>query len=129
MGTGAGFGKTILIGDQLVLREVPAIVAALPYETVATVETVEGEGWVVHDQRPAVPGYKAKKRAQQVESVNRILEVMEIDLTGAGIRITFSGSLLAGSGVGASAASCVSLARALVWAARRNSGILAVSAV
>ena len=35
MAQGAGFGKTILIGDQFVLRGVPAIVAALPYETVA----------------------------------------------------------------------------------------------
>jgi mevalonate kinase len=113
MATGTGFGKTILIGDQFVLRGVPAIVAALPYQTEATVERVDGRGWTVEDNRLEVPGYKVKKRAQQVESINRILEVMEIDVARTAIRITFGGSLLAGSGVGASAASCVSLARAL----------------
>jgi len=113
MATGSGYGKTILIGDQFVLRGVPAIVAALPQETVATVELTDGEGWTLEDDRSEVPGYKANKREQQVESINRILQVMQIDVERTPIKITYSGSLLAGSGVGASAASCVSLARAL----------------
>lgn len=115
MATGTGFGKTILIGDQFVLREVPAIVAALPYETEVCVEVVKGagEGWTIEDNRLEVPGYKQKKRQQQVASINRILEVMEIDVKQTPLRITFGGTLLAGSGVGASAAGCVALARAL----------------
>ena len=113
MATGTGFGKTILIGDQFVLEEVPAIVAALPYETEATVERIDGKGWVLEDNRMEVPGYKEKKKHQQVGSINRILEVMGIDVGKTPIKITYGGSLLAGSGVGASAASCVSLARAL----------------
>jgi mevalonate kinase len=114
MGTGTGFGKTILIGDQFVLRGVPAIVAALPFETECEVERIDGgEGWTLVDNRREVPGYKEKKEHQQVESVNRILEVTGIDAARTPIRITYGGSLLAGSGVGASAASCVSLARAL----------------
>jgi mevalonate kinase len=113
MGKGSGFGKTIFIGDQFVLRGVPAIVAALPFATECTVERRDGEGWTLVDDRLEVPGYKEKKRQQQVESVNRVLEVMGIDLTETAITITYGGSLLAGSGVGASAASCVSLARAL----------------
>lgn len=113
MATGTGFGKTIFIGDQFVLQEVPAIVAALPYETEATVERIEGDAWVLEDNRIEVPGYKEKKKEQQIESINRILEVMEIDTKKTPIKITYGGSLLAGSGVGASAASCVSLARAL----------------
>jgi len=114
MGTGSGFGKTILIGDQFVLRGVPAIVAALPFETECTVERLEtGTGWVLEDNRREVPGYKEKKRHQQVESINRVLEVTGVDVARTPIKITFGGSLLAGSGVGASAASCVSLARAL----------------
>ena len=48
-----------------------------------------------------------------MDSINRILEVMEIDTRKTPIKITYGGDLLAGSGVGASAASCVSLARAL----------------
>ena len=113
MGRGAGFGKTILIGDQFVNRGVPAIVGSLPYETVATVERLDGEGWLLEDNRNEVPGYKEKKKDQQIESINRILEVMKIDVKKNPIKITYGGTLLAGSGVGASAASCVSLARAL----------------
>ena len=113
MSRGTGFGKTILIGDQFVLYGVPAIVSALPYETVAEVERIDGEGWILEDNRPEVPGYKDGKREQQVESINRILDVMKIDTKKNPIKITYGGTLLAGSGVGASAASCVSLARAL----------------
>ena len=113
MSTGSAFGKTILIGDQFVLEEVPAIVSAIPFETVAKVERIDGDGWVLEDNRTEVPGYKEKKGEQQVISINRILEVMGIDVKKTPIKITYGGALLAGSGVGASAASCVSLARAL----------------
>ena len=113
MGTGTAFGKTILIGDQFVLYEIPAIVAALPFVTEAAVQQIEGTGWVLEDNRIEVPGYKEKKKAQQIESIKRILEVMGIDVQKTPVKITYGGSLLAGSGVGASAASCVSLARAL----------------
>lgn len=113
MAKGSAFGKTILIGDQFVLWDVPAIVSAIPFETVAEVERIEGDGWVLEDNRIEVPGYKDKKKEQQVNSINRILEVMGIDLKKNSIKITYGGTLLAGSGVGASAASCVSLARAL----------------
>jgi mevalonate kinase len=102
-----------LIGDQFVLEKVPAIVSAIPFETIAEVERLAGEGWVLEDNRVEVPGYKDKKKDQQVVSINRILEVMNIDVKKTPIKITYGGSLLAGSGVGASAASCVSLARAL----------------
>ncbi len=113
MGKGTGFGKTILIGDQFVLEEVPAIVSAISYETEATVERSGGTGWTLEDNRIEVPGYKEKKKEQQARSIDRILEVMKIDVTQNPVKITFGGTLLAGSGVGASAASCVSLARAL----------------
>ncbi len=113
MGKGTGFGKTILMGDQFVLDEVPAIVSAISYETATTVERTDGEGWVLEDNRIEVPGYKEKKKEQQAGSINRILEVMNIDVKKNPIKITVGGNLLAGSGVGASAASCVSLARAL----------------
>ena len=113
MGKGKGFGKTILIGDQFVLEEVPAIVSAIAFETEATVERCGGRGWVLDDNRPEVPGYKASKKELQAVSIDRIIEVMGIDTDRTPIRITLGGSLLAGSGVGASAASCVSLARAL----------------
>ena len=113
MGRGTGFGKTILIGDQFVLEGVPAIVSSIPYETVAVVERSRGEGWTLEDNRTEVPGYKEKKKDQQVASIDRILRVMKIDVTKNPIKIVLGGTLLAGSGVGASAASCVSFARAL----------------
>ncbi len=113
MAKGTGFGKTILIGDQFVMEEVPAIVSSIPFETETTVERIDGDGWVLEDNRIEVPGYKEKKKEQQVGSINRVLEVMNIDVKKTPIKITVGGTLLAGSGVGASAASCVSLARAL----------------
>lgn len=113
MSQGTGFGKTILIGDQFVLDEVPAIVSAIPFETVTTVERTSGKGWTLEDNRIEAPGYKEKKKEQQVGSINKVLEVMNIDVEKNPIKITVAGDLLAGSGVGASAASCVSLARAL----------------
>jgi mevalonate kinase len=114
MGKGSAFGKTILIGDAFVLREVPAIVSSIPFETECVVQRLnKGQGWILEDNRTEVPGYKEKKKDQQVDSINRILEVMNVDAQANPIKITYGGSLLAGSGVGASAASCVSLARAL----------------
>ena len=114
MGKGTAFGKSILIGDQFVLEEVPAIVSSIPFETECIVERLsEGSGWILEDNRTEVPGYKEKKKHQQVDSINHMLEVMKIDVKKNPIKITYGGSLLAGSGVGASAAHCVSLARAL----------------
>ncbi len=113
MGRGTGYGKTILIGDQFVLEGVPAIVSSIPYETVSAVERMEGRGWELKDDRKEVPGYKKSKEKLQVQSINKILEVMGIDTDKTAVRITLGGTLLAGSGVGASAAGCVSLARAL----------------
>jgi len=114
MGMGTAFGKTILIGDQFVLREVPAIVSSIPFETECIVERLqEGDGWVLEDNRIEVPGYKKKKEHQQIDSINHMLDVMKIDVKKNPLKITYGGSLLAGSGVGASAAHCVSLARAL----------------
>jgi mevalonate kinase len=113
MAKGTGFGKTILIGDQFVLDEVPAVVSSIPFVTESTVARIDGEGWVLQDDRIEVPGYKEKKREQQGQSIDRILDVMGIDVKKTPIKITVGGTLLAGSGVGASAAICVSLARAL----------------
>lgn len=113
MGTGRGFGKTILIGDQFVLWEIPAIPAAIPFETICTVEKLKtGEGWILEDNRIEVPGYKKKKEKDSIVSFNRMIEVMGLDLKRNPIKITVGGDLLAGSGVGASAAICVSFARA-----------------
>ena len=113
MGRGKGFGKTILIGDQFVLWEIPAILSAIPFETVCTVEkTGSGSGWILDDRRIEVPGYKRAKEKDCNISIDRMIEVMGLTLKENSIRIIVEGDLLAGSGVGASAAICVSFARA-----------------
>lgn len=113
MGQGEGFGKTILIGDAFIQYGVPAVVAAIAQKTAAIVEIASGKGWEVEDNRLEIPGYKESKLAQREESIERILKFMKIDFLRQKIRIRFEGNLLAGSGIGASAASCVALARAL----------------
>ena len=59
MGKGSAFGKTILIGDAFVLREVPAIVSSIPFETEFVVQgLIEVQGLILEDNRTEVPVYK-----------------------------------------------------------------------
>lgn len=113
MGKGSGFGKTILIGDMFVGLGVPAIVSAIPQQTIALVERTRGSGWSLKDNRPEVPGYKISKSVQQKESVEIILESIGINTDKQRLSIELNGDLIAGSGIGASAASCVALICAL----------------
>jgi mevalonate kinase len=130
MNKGKGFGKTILIGDQFVLWEIPAILAAIPFETECTVEPLEiGSGWILEDNRIEVPGYKKAKEKDCHVSFDRMVEVMELDLKKNPIKITVGGDLLAGSGVGASAAICVSFARACNKLFNLNMDILDINHV
>lgn len=113
MGRGKGFGKTILIGDQFVLWEIPAILAAIPFETECTVtRRTSGTGWTLDDRRIEVPGYKKEKEKDCKVSFDRMVQVLGLDLEKTPIHIEVGGDLLAGSGVGASAGICVSFARA-----------------
>jgi mevalonate kinase len=114
VGYGSAFRKTILIGDSFVLREVPAIVAAIPFETECRVERqTVGTGWSLAGKRTGAAADRTATQDRQAESINRILEIMGIDTHKNPIKITYGGALLKGSGIGGSAASCVSLARAL----------------
>lgn len=113
MGKGRGYGKVILFNEHFVVYGVPSIVSAIDKVTTATVERSSGSGWTLEDNRPATPGYKDEKLEQQRESINLILKAAGIDPTKTPIKITFGGDLVAASGIGASAASCTALARAL----------------
>jgi mevalonate kinase len=113
LGTGSGFGKTIFVGDAFLHFNAPAIVAALSHTTVVEVAPRPEAGWTMEDLRPEVPGYKRSKLDQQRESIDRVFAAMGIDVRRQGLHIVFRGDLLAGSGIGASAAGCVALARAL----------------
>jgi mevalonate kinase len=113
MGEGSGYGKVILFGEHFVVYGAPSIVSAIDKRTIATVERKEGTGWILEDNRPETPGYKREKLEQQRDSIDRILRAAGVDVTRNQIKITFGGDLIAASGIGASAASCVALARAL----------------
>ncbi len=113
MGFGKGYGKTILFGEHFVLYGFLAIASALGSSTTANVKIIEGKGWVVDDQRLETPGYKIKKFDEAQQSIKNVLEYLKIDTDSQKLEITFAGDLIAASGVGASAAQCTSLARAL----------------
>ena len=113
MGSGKGYGKTILFGEHFVVYGLPSIASALGAYTTADIKVVKGSGWVVNDQRPATPGYKEQKYADAMQSIANVIKHLKVDTGGQRLEISFAGDLIAASGVGASAAQCTSLARAL----------------
>jgi len=113
MGVGKGRGKSILFGEHFVVYGIPSLAAGIDAVTIAHVSLSKSLGWTLDDQRPAVPGYKEKKMDEQKESINNVLNYLGIDTSESGIHIEYGGDLICASGFGASAASCVSLARAL----------------
>ncbi len=113
MGFGFGYGKVILFNEHIVVYGIPSIVSAIGMRTTAEVDRTPGTGFVIKDNRPETPGYKTEKNDQQKDSTDRILKAAGIDTAKTGLRIILGGELLAASGVGASAASCTAIARAL----------------
>ena len=110
MAKGEGFGKTILFGEHFVVYGFPAIASALGNTTIAVVEKVDVKGYELIDNRLETPGYKVQKRKEYGVLIENVINFMGIK---EGIKITLSGSLVAASGVGASAACAASLARAI----------------
>jgi mevalonate kinase len=108
-----GYGKTILFGEHFVVYGLPAIASALGSFTIAKIKIADGNGWIVKDLRPATPGYKKMKYQESLQSIENVINYLKIDVRKQKLEITFSGDLIAASGVGASAAQCTSLARAL----------------
>jgi mevalonate kinase len=113
MGEGRGFGKVILFNEHFVVYGIPSIVSAIAQTTTAKVEPFGGRGIHLEDLRSATPRYKEEKIDQQRESVDRILKAAGMDPYRSPIKITLKGDLVAASGIGASAASCVAIARAV----------------
>ncbi|KKN20588.1 hypothetical protein LCGC14_0934010 [marine sediment metagenome] len=99
--------------NHFVVYGLPAIASALGSSTIADVKVVNGNGWTVDDQRPATPGYKKKKYSEAMQSVTNVINYLKINTENQKLEITFTGDLIAASGVGASAAQCTSLARGL----------------
>lgn len=109
MGEGFGYGKVILFNEHFVVYGIPAIASAIGNTTVARVKP-SPSGLVLLDERDATPGYKEEKRRQQQESLQNIFRAMDVD---GNLEIWLGGDLKAASGVGASAASCAAIARAI----------------
>lgn len=122
MDKGRGFGKVILFNEHFVVHGIPAIVSGIGDFTAAEVSTPDkdgedcpikaGSGLVIEDNRPATPDYKKEKEKDQKESIERMLNAVNLDPK-MDLFIRLSGPLYAASGVGASAASCAAIARAL----------------
>jgi mevalonate kinase len=111
MGKGSGFGKVILFGEHFVVHGVPGIVSAIDSTTDVEVKKT-GKRLAVKDGRKTAKGYSEEKRLQQLESIERMLKAMRID-SKTPLSIWISGTLPGFSGLGASAASSVAIARAI----------------
>jgi mevalonate kinase len=112
MGRGSGFGKTILFGEHFVVHGVPGIASAVDSAADATVKKAQ-KGINVTDERSGAKGYAEKKKLQQLESIERMLSAMGINPKKVSIDIWLGGNLPGFSGLGASAASSVAIARAI----------------
>jgi mevalonate kinase len=113
LGKGYGYGKTILFGEHFVVYGLPALASALGVRTTAIIDRIQRKGYELIDNRPEVPGYKKDKYEEQQISIKNVLKFMGVDTEKQGLRITLAGDLVCASGVGASAASCVAIARAM----------------
>jgi mevalonate kinase len=112
MGRGSGFGKAILFGEHFVVHGVPGIVSAIDSAADAKVKK-NGKGITVEDERKGAKGYAEKKKLQQKESIERMLKAMNVDPQKVSLKIWLGGNLPGFSGIGASAASSVAIARAI----------------
>ncbi len=111
LGKGKGFGKTILFGEHFVVYGLEGIPCALGQVTTAEVKRIEGEkGYELIDNRKATPGYKEEKKGEYTALINRILEYLKVNER---VKITLGGDLVPASGIGASAACAVAIARAI----------------
>ena len=118
------YGKLILFGEHFVVYKVPALVGAVAAYTDCSIKiedlsekesTDDTETGVIEivDNRPAVPNYKIKKAEEAKKAVNLVLKHFKLFGKGKKATLTFGGNLCCASGIGASAAQVVSLARAV----------------
>jgi mevalonate kinase len=111
MGKGSGYGKVILFGEHFVVHGVPGVVSATDAKTDAEVKKA-AHGITITDERKGSKGYAEEKRLQQIESIQRMLKAMGMP-TDTPMSIWIGGNLPGFSGLGASAASSVAIARAI----------------
>jgi mevalonate kinase len=108
-----GYGKLILMGEHFVVYKVPALVGAVSAYTNCDAVFTEEPGLQVIDDRPAVPDYKVTKKDEADVAIGLVLKHFGIDTEKRGLKLHFGGDLCCASGIGASAAQVVAMARAL----------------
>lgn len=113
IGRGSGFGKVILFNEHFVVHGVPGIVSAMDSVAESVVKKTDKKGIIVRDERKGSKGYTEKKKIQQKESIDRMLEAMGLNPKEVSLNIWLSGNLPSFSGLGSSAASSVAIARAM----------------
>jgi mevalonate kinase len=111
LGKGIGYGKTILFGEMFAIFGIPVIASALSITADAEVTQAASGGWDIRDERREAKGYKAEKKAMQLESLERIFR--HLRFRPEHLKIRLSGELPAMSGIGATGASSVAIVRAL----------------
>jgi mevalonate kinase len=111
LSVGNGYGKSILYNEHFVVYNIPAIVSAIGMKTTATV--YPNDRFQLVDERPETPGYKKEKQDHQKQSLQNMLKAMKLTSEQTKVKIMLSGNLVAASGIGSSAASCVAIVRAL----------------
>jgi mevalonate kinase len=114
MASGHGYGKVILFGEHFVVHGKPSIASGISRKTIAELKPAKEPGFHIIDKRPATEGYIKKYEESQrksVELMNRA--VWHLDFEKHPVEVTLGGDLYCASGVGASAASCVAMARAV----------------
>lgn len=109
------YGKLILFGEHFVVYKAPALVGAVSAYTDCSLSFLPPgtTGLEVTDDRPAVPHYKTTKKNEATAAIDLVLKHLALDPSERGIRLRFGGDLCCASGIGASAAQVVSLARAI----------------
>ena len=107
-----GYGKLILFGEHFVVYKVPALVGAVAAYTDCDCEFLEEPGLTVIDERPAVPHYKVKKADEAQEAIQLTLKHLNVD-TSKESQLRSAATSAPVSGIGASAAQVVALARAV----------------
>jgi len=112
MGRGSGYGKVILFGEHFVVHGIPGIVSAIDSTADSEVRKVDAPGISIRDERKESRGYSENKKVQQKESIDRMLEAMGLEKN-VSLDIWLGGNLPGFSGIGASAASSVAIARAI----------------
>lgn len=114
MAVGKGFGKVILFGEHYVVYGNASIASGISSHT--TAELVQGTepGFKITDNRVTAEGYKEKYAEAMHDSVKLMNDaVWHLDFDKNPVHVTLEGDLYCASGVGASAANCVAMARAV----------------